>query len=176
MVAQGDLIAAVLFCEAVEIPAAHAGAQVAGGLFDGVDGIEDVGAADLKRDAEQLRVFFNEIPVFRKISGIHAQKDERKGELVVTLKFLKELCHKHGVLAAGDADRDPVPFFHQLVLYDGLFKTADQIVLEGLTQGFIHVASVFFDIQTGSVNICFSVVGIHISTRLSAGHILTVTS
>ena len=163
VVSQGDLVAAVFFCEAVEIAAAHAGAQIAGGLFDGVDGVKDIGAADLDGNTEQLRVFFDELSVLCQIPGIHAQKDQGKRKLVVALEFLKEFGHQHGVLAAGNTDRDPVALLHELILYDSLFKAADQIMLEGPAQGLVHIASVFFNIKTGFVNIYISVINIHIS-------------
>ena len=50
VVAEGDLVAAQLLREGVEMAAAHAGAQIARGFFDGVNGIENIGLKDLNRD------------------------------------------------------------------------------------------------------------------------------
>ena len=35
------------------------------------------------------------------------------------LQFLHELCHQHGVFAAGDADGDPVACLDELIPFDG---------------------------------------------------------
>ena len=162
MVSQGDFVAAVLLCEAVEIAAAHTGAQIAGGFFDGVDGIEDIGVADFDGNTEKLRVLFDELSVFRKIARVHTQKDQGKGKLVVALELLKEFGHQHGILAAGNTDRDPVAFLYELVLYDSFFEAADQVVFEGPAQGLVHIVSILFEIQTGFVDIYVSVISIHI--------------
>ena len=76
MVSQGDLVAAAFFSKAVEVTAAHAGAEIAGGFFDGVDSIKDAGITEFDRDAEEPGVFFDELTVFRQISGIHAQENK----------------------------------------------------------------------------------------------------
>ena len=65
----------------------------------------------------------------------------------MALELLEELCHQHGVLAAGYADGDPVAFLHEPVLNNSFFKSADQVMLESFTQGFFQVVSVFFDIN-----------------------------
>ena len=53
VVAQGDLVAAMLLREAVEIAAAHAGAEIAGGFFDSGNGVKDIGAAEFDRDSQE---------------------------------------------------------------------------------------------------------------------------
>lgn len=100
VVAQCDLVAAPFLSEAVEVAAAHAGAEVAGGFFYCVDGVEDLGVEELDRYAEEPGVVFNDLPVRLVVAGIHAQKDEGEGKLVVPFELLKELCHQHGVLAS----------------------------------------------------------------------------
>ena len=57
----------------------------------------------------------------------------------MTFELLEELRHQHGVFAAGNADGDAVAFFDQFILHDGFFKAADEVVLEGLAQGFVHL-------------------------------------
>ena len=39
--------------------------------------------------------------------------------LAVTLKLLHQLRQQHGILAAGDADRDFIPLLNQLIPLDG---------------------------------------------------------
>ena len=48
----------------------------------------------------------------------------------MALKLLHELCHQHGVLAAGDADGDPVPGADQLVSFYGVDKGSPQGLAE----------------------------------------------
>ena len=64
------------------------------------------------------------------VAGVHAKKNKLKGELTVALEFLKKLCHQHGILAAGDADGDPVPVLNLPVFDDGARKGVEKITVK----------------------------------------------
>ena len=139
VVAEGDFVTASFFGEAVEITAAHAGAEIAGGLFDGVDGVKNAGLAEFDGNSQKLRVLFDQFPVLGQVSRIHAEKNQGEGKFVVALQLLEEFGHQHGVLSAGDADGDAVALLHKLILDHGLFKTADQISFEFFAQCLLNI-------------------------------------
>ena len=146
MVAERDLVAAAFFGEAVEISAAHAGTEIAGGFFDRVYSVENTGLTEFHRDSQKSGIFFDQASVLRKVTRIHADKDKGKGKLIVTFQFLKELCHEHGVFASGDTDGNAVAFLYQLILNDCLFKAADQVPFELFAECLFYIASAGLEI------------------------------
>ena len=54
------------------------------------------------------------------------------------LYLLKQLCHQHGIFAAGDADGNAVAFLHQLILVDGFREFAENVLVEFLAQALFH--------------------------------------
>ena len=119
VMAQRDLVAAEFFGLAVQVTAAHPGAEVAGVLVGVVGHREDVALKDGHRDVQQRRVGFDLLAVELIVAGVHHEKDQLKGDIAVLLQFLHELCHQHGVLAAGDADGDLVACLDELIPFDG---------------------------------------------------------
>ena len=108
MMAQRDLVAAELLRVAVEIAPPHPRAEIARRFFHVVDRVKNVGFKDLDRDMEPPRVFLDDLAVGRTVARVHHDKAQLKREFIVQLQFLKKLRHQHGVLTAGDADRDAV--------------------------------------------------------------------
>ena len=144
MMAQGDLIAAQLFGLAVKVAPAHPGAQVAGRFFDVIDSVKDLRIKKGDRDIQELRVILDDPAILLVVAGIHAQEDQLKGEFVMPFEFLEQLGHQHGVLAAGNADRDLIAFLHQLIADDCLGKTAEQILAELFGQALFHLLPLLF--------------------------------
>ena len=120
MVTERDLVAAEFLCLGVEMPAAHARAEVAGRFVGAVRHGEDVGLEDRDRDVQQRRIGFDLAAVDLVVAGIHHEKHRLKRHVAVAGEHLHQLCHQHRVLAARDADRDPVPGGDQLVALDCL--------------------------------------------------------
>ena len=48
----------------------------------------------------------------------------------MALEFLEKLCHQHGILAAGDADGDPVPVLNLPVFDDGAREGVEKITVK----------------------------------------------
>ena len=114
-----DFIAAQLLGLAVEVAAAHPGAEIAG-VFVGVVGHrEDVALEDGHRDVEQLGVGLDLLAVYLIVAGVHHQEDQLERHIAVALKLLHQLCHQHRVFATRDADGDLVPGLDQLIPLDG---------------------------------------------------------
>ena len=119
VVAESDLVAAELARLAVEIAAAHARAEVARRLLDAARDIENVRLEDRDRDVQQRCVALDLLPVDGVVARIHDEVDDLERHVAVPLQQLQELGHEHGVLAAGDAHRDPVAGGDEFVLLDG---------------------------------------------------------
>ena len=130
VMAECDLIAAQIHCPAVQVAAAHAGAEIARGFVDVVDGIEDLCLENGGRDAEHAGVFLDDLPVGCIIARIHDEIDDLEREFIVALQLLKQLCHEHGVLAAGDTDCDLIVFLDQLIVADRLCKAGEERHME----------------------------------------------
>lgn len=64
-----------------------------------------------------LALFSINSTVFLAISRIHDQKYQIKVYLVMALQFLKQLCHEHGILTAGNTDSDLIALLHQFILH-----------------------------------------------------------
>ncbi len=122
---QGDLVASQLLGLAVQMPPTHPGTQVAGILFFPVHNIENIRFKDGDGDAKNLGVMLNHLTIGSVIPGIHHQKDQLKGKLPMTLQFLKQLGHEHGILAAGNAYGNAITFLHQIIGADGLGKLGE---------------------------------------------------
>ena len=109
-------------------PPAHPGAQVAGVFFGVIGHVEDVGFKKADRDAQKVRVFFYLPAVFRAVARIHDHVFAFEGHLGHPEQHLEELGHQHGILAAGDADADPVMGCDQAVFFDGGHKGRPQFL------------------------------------------------
>ena len=62
VMAQGDLIAAQLFCKIVQVAAAHSGAQITGGFLHMVHRIKNIGFENLHRNVQLLGVILDHLP------------------------------------------------------------------------------------------------------------------
>ncbi len=115
VMAQRDFIAAQLPGLAVQVAAAHPGAEVTG-VFVGVVGYgKDVALKNRYRDVQQFGIALDLLAVDLVIAGVHDQKYQFKGHIAVALQLLHELRHKHGILAAGNAYGNAVAGLHQFV-------------------------------------------------------------
>ena len=115
---QRDLVAAQLLGLAVQVAAAHPGAEVAGVLVSVVGHGKDVALENGHRDVQQLGVGLDLLAIDLVVAGVHDQKHQLKGHVAVALQLLHELGHQHGVLAAGNAHGNAVTGLHQLVALD----------------------------------------------------------
>lgn len=147
VMAERDLVAAEALGFLIEVAAAHAGADVARGLRDVVDGVEDIRFEDRKRDAEEIRVSLDDLPVRLIVARVHAEEHELERDLVMALQLLKELRHEHRVLAAGDADRDAVARLDELIIADGLHEHAEEVSLELLAERLLDVVAALLGIH-----------------------------
>ena len=59
--------------------------------------------------------------------------------LVMALQFLKQLCHEHGILTAGNTDSDLIALLHQFILTDCLGKLAPDGLFKLFTQTLLDV-------------------------------------
>ncbi len=89
-------------------------------FFHVVDRVKNVGFKDLDRDMEPPRVFLDHLAVGRAVAGSITTKRSSNGEFYCAASIPEKLRHQHGVLTAGDADRDAVARLHQLILPDSL--------------------------------------------------------
>ena len=126
MVPEGNLVAAELFCFAVQPSAAHFGAEVAGAVVLGVCDRKDIGVEYGDGDMQKGCVGIDFLPVLRTVPRVHDEKDVFKRDISVALDFLHEFCHEHGILAAGDAHGDPVACFDEAVTVDCVDKRMPQ--------------------------------------------------
>ena len=115
MVAQGNLVAAQFLGLAVEVPPAHLGTEVAGGLVGGIGHGENIGLKDGDGDIQEAGVALNLLPIDLVIARVHHQIDQLKGYVTVLVKLLHELRQEYGVLAPRDAHGNPVPRLNELV-------------------------------------------------------------
>ena len=97
-----------------------------------VDRVKDLRLKPGQRDAQKARVGLDQLQRFFRIARIHAQKNDLEGDLVVAADLLKQLGHRHGILAAGDADRDLIPRLYQLIVVDRPAERRQQPFVEGL--------------------------------------------
>ena len=120
VVPEGDLVAAQALRLFVQIPPPHARAQVAGVFGGGFRRREYGGVEDVQRDAQQLRVFFDEGAVLRRIAGVHGQKMQLEGDIRMAVQLLHALCKQHGIFPARNAHGDAVALLYQRVFFDAL--------------------------------------------------------
>ena len=57
------------------------------------------------------------------ISRIHHKKHQFKGKLVMTLQFLEQFGHQHGILTTGNTDCYLISRLHQLIIVDSPGKS-----------------------------------------------------
>ena len=97
---QRNFVAAQLLSLAVKIASSHAGAEVAGVVFHVINGVENISLKNSYGDIHELGVALDNGTVLGAVAWVHYKKYQLKGEFSVAVYFLKELCHKHRVLAA----------------------------------------------------------------------------
>ena len=119
MMTEGDLVAAERLRLAVQIAAAHTGAQVAGVLFAVVRDGKDVGFENRDRNVQQRGVALDLVAVDFVVAGVHDKENDLERDLAVPLEQLHQLRHQHGVLAARNADRDFIARLNELIPADG---------------------------------------------------------
>ena len=139
VVAQRDLVAAQFPRLAVQVAAAHPGAQVAGILFFVVDDIENIRFKNGDGNAQKPGVVLDHLAVGLVVAGIHDQKFQLKGKLVVPVKLLKQLGHEHGILAAGNAYGDAVAGLDQIIGADGFGKLGKKPLVPRLADAFLDL-------------------------------------
>ena len=127
MVAQGDFVTAQGLGPAIEVSAAHSGAEVAGGFGDIGYHVKDLGIEDVEGQVHLLGVMEDQLAVGGAVAGIHDQKLQGEGEVTVLLEVAHTAGQQHGVLAAGDADGDMVAGLDEAVVLDA----ADEAVPDG---------------------------------------------
>ena len=116
---EGDLVAAERLRLAVQIAAAHTGAQVAGVLFAVVRDGKDVGFKNRERNVQQRGVALDLAAVDFVVAGVHDEENDLERDLTVPLEQLHQLRHQHGVLAARNTDRDFIARLNELIPADG---------------------------------------------------------
>ena len=141
VVPKRDLVAAEPAGIVIQVPAAHARAEVAGRFVHIVDIVKDVRLENVDGNIQLSCIFFNNAAVLRAVAGVHNEVFHREGKLRITLQLLKKLCHEHGVLAAGDAHGDPVPLFYKLILPYGPGEAAPDFAVEALANAFLDLTA-----------------------------------
>ena len=147
VVAERDLVAAEALGFLIEVAAAHAGTDIARGLRDVVDGVEDIRFEDRERDAEEIRVPLDDLAVRLVVARVHAEEHELERDLIMALQLLEELRHEHRVLAAGDAHRNAVARLDELIIADGLHEHAEEVPLELLAERLLDVVAALLGIH-----------------------------
>ena len=147
VVTERDFVAAEALGFLIEVAAAHAGADVARGLRDVVDGVEDIRFEDRERDAEKIRVPLDDLAVRLVVARVHAEEHELERDLIMALQLLEELRHEHRVLTAGDAHRNAVARLDELIIADGLHEHAEEVPLELLAEGLLDVVAALLGIH-----------------------------
>ena len=139
MVSQSDLIAPQLLCMAIQIASAHSGTQIAGGILDIIHRIKYLGFKNRNGNIHQLRIVLDDLAVRLTVTGIHHQKYQFKGELVVTLQLLEQLCHQHGILTTRDTYGDLVVLLDHVILIDSFGKSGKQDFMEFFADAFFNL-------------------------------------
>ena len=85
---------------------------------------------------QQCGVALNFIAVDLVVAGVHDEEHHLERHLTVPLKQLHQLCHQHGILAAGDAHGNLVARLNQLILTDRQCKR----IPDGLAEFFDDTA------------------------------------
>ena len=143
-----DLVAPPLLRRMVQRTAPHPRAEIAGRLTATViRGGKYIRFKHLDRNAEQRRILLDQRTVVCAIARIHHKIPQLKRNIAVLLQLLEQLCKQHGILAARNTDRDPIPGFDQLIA----FQRFDKRLPKRLSKGFCNA---LFD-QSASVKLPF---------------------
>ena len=122
MMAESNLVTAQFFCMGIKVATAHSRTEIAGVSVDPGYHIKDICFENGERDPENPGIVLDDLPVVGVITGVHHQENQLKGNRAVFLDLLHELGQKHGILAAGDTDGDPVTILNELIIPDGSGK------------------------------------------------------
>ena len=145
MMPKCNFIAAQLLRPAVKAAAPHAGAQVArrGGGAVPVHYLKEPGVKHLYGQAQQCGVIQQQAAVFRAVAGVHHQIFHLKGNFRIKLEMLHTLGQQHGILTAGDTDRDAVARRNQAVILDTADKTVPNRLLILFNDAAFHLLALF---------------------------------
>ena len=106
VVSQCNFVTAQLPGFAIEIPPAHSGAQIAGGAALIGHDVKNLRVEHFDGDTQKPCIVQHRLGIQLVIARIHHQVNHLKILPAMGLQLLKELCHEHGILAAGNADRN----------------------------------------------------------------------
>ena len=130
VMSKSDLVATKLLCLAVKIASSHTGTEIAWGFFYIINRIEDLSLKHCDRNPEKPGIVLDHRTVCLIISRIHHKKHQFKGKLVMTLQFLEQFGHQHGILTTGNTDCDLISRLHQLIIIDSPGKSGKQLLME----------------------------------------------
>ena len=127
MMAQSNFIAAKFLCLVVQVPSSHTGTQIAGAMALMFCYGKDIGFKDSQRQSQGSRILFYFLPVHFVIAGIHHQIHAFKVLQMILLIHLHQLCHTHGIFAAGNTYGNPVAILNQFILSYGNLELGPQL-------------------------------------------------
>ncbi len=84
-------------------------------------------------------IIFNNLTILRTIPWIHYQKFQLKIKLIMSLQFLKQLRHQHGVLATGDTYCNLISFLNQLIFVNCLGEFAPDSFTKFLADALLYI-------------------------------------
>ena len=117
VVTQRDFVAAQFLGLAVQMAAAHPGAEIAGVLVGVIGDREDITLEDRHGNVQKFRVRLDLLAVDLIIARVHHKEDQLKRHIAVFLQLLHQFCHQHGILAARDTDGDFIAGLDQLIAF-----------------------------------------------------------
>ena len=126
MMSERNLIAAKFLRLPVQVSPPHPCAQIAGRFLYLIDRVENPGLKDGDRNSQHGCVILDHKTIQLVVARVHHQVHKFKRKLILPVQFLKELRHKHGVLAARDTDSDLISRLYQFILLDRLCEAAEQ--------------------------------------------------
>ena len=91
------------------------------------------------RNLHKFCIIKNRLIVYIIVSGIHYKIYDFKILLAMSVKFLKELGHKHGILATGDAHSYPVTILYKVIYIDCLGELTPDIFSELLDNAMLYI-------------------------------------
>ena len=144
VMAKSDLVASKFLCLTVKISSSHTGAEITRRFFHIVNCIKDLSLKHCDRNSEKFGVVFDHRTVGLIISRVHHKKYQFKRKLVMTFQFLEQFCHQHGILTAGNTDRDLISRFHQFIVIDPSGESGKQLLVEFLADAQLDIFPALF--------------------------------
>ena len=153
MVTKGDLITSKLPGLAVEITPAHSGTKVAGRVHIFLSHhLKDLRGEGLNGHLQDPGIVADHLSIYLIVSGIHHQENHIKVLFTVPGQFLEKLGHQHGILAARDADSNPVPVPDQVIVVDGLCEFTPDRLAEFLDDAPLYLPALCYSFVS---HVCF---------------------